>query len=96
MCCLSEASSHFVVFVCVNPDRKPSRKMKRRNKIADSVIVAVLEHGRTTVRPYFIRFAHEVAHVRHNQSKLCFCTRLIATFDLRLGICDPRAQPEYC
>ena len=30
MCCLSEASSHFVVFVCVNPDRKPSRKMKRR------------------------------------------------------------------
>ena len=31
MCCLSEASSHFVVFVCVNPDRKPSRKMKRRN-----------------------------------------------------------------
>ena len=35
MCCLSEASSHFVVFVCVNPDRKPSRKMKRLNKIAD-------------------------------------------------------------
>ena len=33
MCCLSEASSHFVVFVCVNPDRKPSRKMKRQNKI---------------------------------------------------------------
>ena len=33
MCCLSEASSHFVVFVCVNPDRKPSRKMKRLNKI---------------------------------------------------------------
>ena len=32
MCCLSEASSHFVVFVCVNPDRKPSRKMKRLNK----------------------------------------------------------------
>ena len=30
MCCLSKASSHFVVFVCVNPDRKPSRKMKRR------------------------------------------------------------------
>ena len=30
MCCLSEASSHFVVFVCINPDRKPSRKMKRR------------------------------------------------------------------
>ncbi|MBO7161143.1 MAG: hypothetical protein J6V62_06910, partial [Paludibacteraceae bacterium] len=30
MCCLSEASSHFVVFVCENPDRKPSRKMKRR------------------------------------------------------------------
>ena len=22
MCCLSEASSHFVVFVCVNPDRE--------------------------------------------------------------------------
>ena len=37
-----------------------------------------------TVRPYFIRFAHEVAHVRHNQSKLCFCTHLIATFDFRL------------
>jgi len=34
MCCLSEASSHFVVFVCVNPDRKPSRKMKRRNEEA--------------------------------------------------------------
>ena len=34
MCCLSEASSHFVVFVCVNPDRKPSRKMKRLNKEA--------------------------------------------------------------
>ena len=48
MCCLSEASSHFVVFVCVNPDRKPGRKMKRRNKIADSLM-----HGRTTVRPYF-------------------------------------------
>ena len=32
MCCLSEASSHFVVFVCVNPDRKPSRKMKRLNR----------------------------------------------------------------
>ena len=31
MCCLSKASSHFVVFVCENPDRKPSRKMKRRN-----------------------------------------------------------------
>ena len=31
MCCLSEASSHFVVFVCVNPDRKPSRKMHRLN-----------------------------------------------------------------
>ena len=30
MCCLSEASSHFVVFVCINPDRKPSRKMNRR------------------------------------------------------------------
>ena len=36
MCCLSEASSHFVVFVCVNPDRKPSRKMKRLNKIGES------------------------------------------------------------
>ena len=36
MCCLSEASSHFVVFVCINPDRKPSRKMKRRNKIGES------------------------------------------------------------
>ncbi len=35
MCCLSEASSHFVVFVCINPDRKPSRKMNRRNEIAD-------------------------------------------------------------
>ena len=34
MCCLSEASSHFVVFVCVNPDRKPSRKMKRLNEEA--------------------------------------------------------------
>ena len=34
MCCLSKASSHFVVFVCVNPDRKPSRKMKRRNEEA--------------------------------------------------------------
>ena len=34
MCCLSEASSHFVVFVCENPDRKPSRKMKRRNEEA--------------------------------------------------------------
>ena len=33
MCCLSEASSHFVVFVCVNPGRKPSRKMKRRNEV---------------------------------------------------------------
>ena len=22
MCCLSKASSHFVVFVCVNPDRE--------------------------------------------------------------------------
>ncbi len=31
MCCLSKASSHFVVFVCENPDRKPSRKMKRLN-----------------------------------------------------------------
>ena len=38
MCCLSEASSHFVVFVCVNPDRKPSRKMQRRNKKADSLM----------------------------------------------------------
>ena len=37
MCCLSEASSHFVVFVCVNPDRKPSRKMKRRKKFGDAV-----------------------------------------------------------
>ena len=35
MCCLSKASSHFVVFVCTNPDRKPSRKMHRRNRIAD-------------------------------------------------------------
>ena len=34
MCCLSKASSHFVVFVCENPDRKPSRKMKRRNEEA--------------------------------------------------------------
>ncbi len=34
MYCLSEASSHFVVFVCKNPDRKPSRKMKRLNKEA--------------------------------------------------------------
>ena len=33
MCCLSEASSHFVVFVCINPDRKPSRKMKRINEV---------------------------------------------------------------
>ena len=41
MCCLSEASSHFVVFVCVNPDRKPSRKMKRRNKEA---VVRALEY----------------------------------------------------
>ena len=39
MCCLSEASSHFVVFVCVNPDRKPSRKMKRLNK--DAVVRAL-------------------------------------------------------
>ena len=31
MCCLSKASSHFVVFVCENPDREPSRKMNRRN-----------------------------------------------------------------
>ena len=38
MCCLSKASSHFVVFVCENPDRKPSRKMKRRNKIAESLM----------------------------------------------------------
>ena len=22
MCCLSKASSHFVVFVCINPDRE--------------------------------------------------------------------------
>ena len=41
MCCLSEASSHFVVFVCVNPDRKPSRKMKRRNEKA---VVRALEY----------------------------------------------------
>ena len=32
MCCLSKASSHFVVFVCENPDRKPSRKMNRLNE----------------------------------------------------------------
>ena len=42
MCCLSEASSHFVVFVCVNPDRKPSRKMKRLNKKYTSFIFFII------------------------------------------------------
>ena len=34
MCCLSEASSHFVVFVCVNPDRErlPSIASPQQNK----------------------------------------------------------------
>ncbi len=47
MCCLSEASSHFVVFVCVNPDRKPSRKMKRRNK--EAVVRALFPFGQQHV-----------------------------------------------
>ena len=39
MCCLSEASSHFVVFVCVNPDRErlPSIESPKQ-KFVDSSI----------------------------------------------------------
>ena len=62
MCCLSEASSHFVVFVCVNPDRKPSRKMQRRNKIADALMRCGFEtrtHEPCVPTFDFIRFAHE-------------------------------------
>ena len=47
MCCLSEASSHFVVFVCVNPDRKPSRKMNRLNK--EAVVRALFPFGQQHV-----------------------------------------------
>ena len=47
MCCLSEASSHFVVFVCTNPDRKPSRKMKRRNE--EAVVRALFPFGQQHV-----------------------------------------------
>ena len=47
MCCLSKASSHFVVFVCENPDRKPSRKMHRRNEKA--VIRALFPFGQQHV-----------------------------------------------
>ena len=35
MCCLSKASSHFVVFVCVNPDRErlPSIESPQQNSL---------------------------------------------------------------
>jgi hypothetical protein len=54
MCCLSKASSHFVVFVCVNPDRErlpsieaPKHKSIRRlafnRRIVDSFIYSLRE-----------------------------------------------------
>ena len=50
MCCLSKASSHFVVFVCVNPDRErlpsiesPKQKsLVRFNEYCNSVKKYVL------------------------------------------------------
>ena len=79
MCCLSKASSHFVVFVCTNPDRKPSRKMKRRNKIADYSYFVLISSS--LMRCGFGARTHDRAS-------------LLSTFDLRLATCNTRATPE--
>ncbi len=49
MCCLSEASSHFVVFVCTNPDRKPSRKMKRRPSTSSGTELKTSDYRRAVI-----------------------------------------------
>jgi hypothetical protein len=63
MCCLSEASSHFVVFVCENPDRKPSRKMKRRtdSPISQKNMIQPAKRLETVQEYYFSRKLKEVA-----------------------------------